>query len=114
MKLIQWLKMSGLIAIFAVSVIACGGQAVANDQKVATSESSQPEPEAKGAPVAFDGKPAPGTKAKCLVMGAEFTVNETTEFSTYKGKTYVFCCPGCKPKFDKNPEKFLAARTNPS
>lgn len=23
--------------------------------------------------------------------------------STYKGKTYYFCCEGCKEEFDRNP-----------
>jgi YHS domain-containing protein len=27
--------------------------------------------------------------------------------SVYKGKTYYFCCAECKPKFDKNPEKYI-------
>ena len=27
---------------------------------------------------------------------------------TYKGKTYYFCCPECKPAFDKNPTKIIA------
>ena len=26
--------------------------------------------------------------------------------STYQGKTYYFCAPGCKVKFDKNPNKY--------
>ena len=26
----------------------------------------------------------------------------------YKGKTYYFCCPECKPAFDKTPAKFIA------
>ena len=25
----------------------------------------------------------------------------------YKGKTYYFCCSGCKPMFDKNPQKYI-------
>jgi Cu+-exporting ATPase len=28
--------------------------------------------------------------------------------SVYKGKTYYFCSKGCKDKFDKDPEKFIA------
>ena len=28
--------------------------------------------------------------------------------SVYKGKTYYFCCAGCKPLFDKDPEKYIA------
>ncbi len=27
--------------------------------------------------------------------------------SDYKGKTYYFCAPGCKRKFDADPEKYL-------
>ena len=27
--------------------------------------------------------------------------------SEYKGKTYFFCAPGCKKKFDENPEKYV-------
>jgi Cu+-exporting ATPase len=26
----------------------------------------------------------------------------------YQGKTYFFCCDGCKQKFQANPAKFLA------
>ena len=26
----------------------------------------------------------------------------------YNGKTYYFCCPSCKPAFDKNPEKYVS------
>lgn len=25
----------------------------------------------------------------------------------YKGETYYFCAPGCKQKFEENPEKYL-------
>ena len=28
--------------------------------------------------------------------------------SSYKGKTYYFCCSECKPKFDKAPAKYVA------
>jgi YHS domain-containing protein len=27
--------------------------------------------------------------------------------SEYNGKTYYFCAPGCKRKFDADPEKYL-------
>lgn len=26
--------------------------------------------------------------------------------SEYKGKTYYFCAPGCKQKFDANPDEY--------
>ncbi len=28
--------------------------------------------------------------------------------SEYQGKTYYFCAQGCKAKFDKEPQKYLA------
>lgn len=28
-------------------------------------------------------------------------------FIEYKGKKVYFCCPGCKPKFEKNPQKYI-------
>ncbi len=36
------------------------------------------------------------------------TVDEkTAKFrSEYRGKTYYFCAPGCKKKFDQDPEKY--------
>jgi YHS domain-containing protein len=57
----------------------------------------------------FDGMPPVGTKAKCPVMGTEFQVTKDTQSSVYKGKTYVFCCPACKPQFDASPEKYLGS-----
>ena len=33
--------------------------------------------------------------------------NSTSIKSEYKGKTYYFCMPGCKARFDENPENFL-------
>ncbi len=38
----------------------------------------------------------------------KMTVEEkTAKFkSEYKGKTYYFCAPGCKKKFEADPEKY--------
>ena len=29
-------------------------------------------------------------------------------FTVYKGKKVYFCCAGCKPKFEKNPEEYIS------
>ncbi len=55
----------------------------------------------------FDRMPAPGTLAHCPVMKHDFKVAADSTFSVYKGKTYVFCCPGCKPQFEADPDKFV-------
>jgi YHS domain-containing protein len=56
-------------------------------------------------------KPAAPKKivsAVCPVMGTKIPdVTKAVGKSVYKGKTYYFCCAGCKPKFDKNPEKYI-------
>jgi Cu+-exporting ATPase len=33
--------------------------------------------------------------------------------SAYKGETYYFCAVGCKEKFDREPEKYLAGGSSP-
>ena len=46
-----------------------------------------------------------GKQTTCPVMG--LAINKEI-FTVYKGKKVYFCCPGCKPEFEKNPEKYLA------
>ena len=41
----------------------------------------------------------------CPVMGGAINKDIFTE---YKGKKVYFCCPGCQPEFDKDPEKYIA------
>lgn len=46
----------------------------------------------------------------CPVMGTHVDdIAKAAGKSVYKGKTYYFCCPQCKPKFDKNPAKYVKA-----
>ena len=67
------------------------------------------------APVAF-AAPAHAPKAAtkpavlvCPITGEKISSAATAySHETYKGKTYYFCCPACKPKFDKNPDKAVA------
>ena len=40
----------------------------------------------------------------CPVLGGAIDKNVYTE---YKGKKVYFCCPMCKPEFEKNPEKYV-------
>jgi len=51
-----------------------------------------------------------GNKVKvlCPVMKKNwFVIDEKTPRAVYKEKTYYFCCQGCKPQFEKDPEKYL-------
>jgi YHS domain-containing protein len=46
-------------------------------------------------------------KIQCPVMKTWFVPDEKTDKAVYEGKTYYFCCKGCKPMFEKEPEKYL-------
>jgi Cu+-exporting ATPase len=44
----------------------------------------------------------------CPVTGEKIaSVADAVGSSVYKGKTYYFCCAGCKPMFDKSPAKYV-------
>jgi Cu+-exporting ATPase len=82
-----------------VAVAAFAGAALAAPQ------SGKPAP----------AKPAPKAPAKvaeapvCPITGEKVANIKTAETSSFKGKTYYFCCAGCKPMFDKNPAKYVKA-----
>ena len=100
---------AGLLLV--ISSTGCAPEAEPDPQVTAPAAVAQNDmPTANAAaetPSSFDSMPAPGTKAWCPVMQREFIVSADSPFSVYKGKTVVFCCAGCKPEFDKNPEQYL-------
>ena len=63
--------------------------------------------EAKAPAKVFSSPQKEGAKATCPVMGDEFVIAKDTVHVEYKGKHVYFCCPGCKAKFEKDPEKYL-------
>jgi YHS domain-containing protein len=64
------------------------------------------------APRSFDKQPPPGTWARCPVSGDVFKVGKETQFATYNGRVYAFCCDECKPDFDKDPVKFADKKSS--
>jgi YHS domain-containing protein len=47
-------------------------------------------------------------KISCPVSGADATNAPEALRTEHKGKTYFFCCAGCKTEFEKNPEKYIS------
>ena len=46
----------------------------------------------------------------CPVSGEKIaSLKDAVGSDVYKGKTYYFCCPMCKPLFVKDPAKYIAA-----
>lgn len=93
--------------LFAVSTsFACDG----NKNKKSSDKTAQDSPKGdhhSKNTMGYESLPPVGTTAVCPVTKEKFKVAKDTPYSVYKGKTYVFCCGGCKPQFDKNPEKYL-------
>ena len=44
--------------------------------------------------------------AKDPICGMEVDEKNAKWTSQYKGKTYHFCAPGCKKKFEQDPSKY--------
>src|SRR4051812_6635575 len=42
-----------------------------------------------------------------LVCGMQVNPATAKNFSEYQGKKYFFCSPGCKTKFEANPQQYL-------
>ena len=45
--------------------------------------------------------------ARDPVCGMDVDEKTAAGKSEYQGKTYYFCSPGCKWKFEKEPEKYV-------
>ena len=89
-----------IFSIIAMLALALSAVAIAGDGHDCSKHKDTKAPES------FDSEQKVGTKATCPVMGGEFTIDETTPHSEFKGKHIYFCCAGCKPKFDAEPEKY--------
>ena len=84
----------------ALGAAACGS---------APSPATPATPAAAAAPAAVVKAPGDakiGDTTKCPVSGEEFVVAASSPKTEHDGKTYYFCCGGCKKKFEAEPGKF--------
>jgi YHS domain-containing protein len=101
-------RSAGLAALCAAALISLScSQAPASPPAAGPTAQAAPTASQDKTPTSFDAEAPIGTKATCPVMGNELTVTADTQKSQYKGKWYYFCCAGCKPQFDANPEKYV-------
>ena len=59
-------------------------------------------------PVADAAKATPDLLTTCPVSGDKLDEMGAPFVFTYKGQEVKLCCKSCKPKFDKDPEKYIA------
>jgi len=98
---------SNLVALAALvlSTAACGGAPPPAPATPAT-PAAAPAPAASAVVVKAPGDAKVGDTTKCPVSGEEFVVEATSLKTEHDGKTYYFCCGGCKKKFEAEPGKF--------
>ena len=41
------------------------------------------------------------------ICGMEVAENDAAAIAEYGGKTYYFCCEGCKEEFDQDPQQYV-------
>jgi YHS domain-containing protein len=68
---------------------------------------AKPKPMAATTPHKAAAHPPKPAYAVCPVTGEKVKITKATLKSVYKGKVYYFCCSDCKPKFDRNPAKYI-------
>ncbi len=100
------------VSVFSLSA-ACGGHPEGAAAPAAPAPATAPTaaapagaPASVGAVKAF-GDAKVGDTTKCPVTGEEFVVEASSPKAELEGKTYYFCCSGCKKKFEAEPAKYL-------
>ena len=99
------LSFVAVVSLLSVSAAACGGP-----PEGAVSPASPAAAPAVAAPavvVKEAGDAKVGDTAKCPVSGETFVVGASSPKTEHDGKTYFFCCGGCKKKFEAEPAKYL-------
>lgn len=83
-------------------LVACGGPSAG-----AASPAGEAAKTAPAGILKAPGDAKIGDTTRCPVSGDEFTVEASSPKTEYEGKTYYFCCGGCKSKFEADPAKYL-------
>ena len=76
----------------------------------AAADSFRKEPEKVFSRIAAEGVTLKNIQATCPVSGEELGEGDMGEpvAISYKGRTIMFCCNMCPPKFEQDPAKYLA------
>lgn len=74
------------------------------DPGVVAAKSAKTTKEARAAAAV---KSAKNDWAVCPVEKTKILKSRAVDTAVYQGKTYYFCCAGCKPAFIKDPAKYL-------
>ncbi len=76
----------------------------------AAADAFRKDPEKVFATIAAEGVTLQNIQTVCPVSGEKLEGGDMGDpvSVAYKGRTVMFCCPMCPPKFEKDPAKYLA------
>ncbi len=76
----------------------------------AAADAFRKDPEKVFATIAAEGVTLQNIQTVCPVSGERLEGGDMGDpvSVAYKGRTVMFCCPMCPPKFEKDPAKYLA------
>ena len=97
------------LSTFAFALGVALGAAACGSAPSPATPATPATPAAAAAPAAVVKAPGDakiGDTTKCPVSGEEFVVAATSPKTEHDGKTYYFCCGGCKKKFEAEPGKY--------
>lgn len=100
-----------LAALLSLSLFACGGGNAPPPEAPKAETHAHSDAKPSGAAKVAPGDAKPGDTTSCPVSGEEFVVDASSPHVEHGGKTYYFCCAGCKKKFESDPAKFTAPKT---
>ena len=95
------------LAVLSFSVVACGGTEPAKTPAAHDEHADGHHGKKADGPMKAPGEATIGDTTKCPISGEEFVVDASSPKVEHNGKTYYFCCSGCKKKFEADPAKFL-------
>jgi len=91
----------------ALSLAACGGAPTPHTPDATPGHGTPATAAPASAAAKAPGDAKVGDPTKCPVSGEDFTVEATSPNVVVDGKTYYFCCNGCRKKFEADPQKYI-------
>ena len=103
-----------LSSLIAFSLLGCATGANDNNSSLPHDGMQQTPPESTDTSLSSaepdDGLDSPPAQT-CLVMGSKLSADSFSNpdlYADYEGERYYFCCKECKPKFESDPQKWIA------
>jgi YHS domain-containing protein len=104
------MKLKFVLPMFATAILIASAMPYhAFSQQTAAPEDTTNNPPSSGTNnlAVGDSNPKPYPLHTCVVDGMKLGSMGDPYVFVYQGQEVKMCCAGCKPKFDKDPDKYM-------